>query len=278
MFPTQDPYGPQQYAPAPGQGARSPWIVTAATAVVALALVGGLLSMSGGNDGGGAPIAAPGDMPTARMPSNLPTDFPSMPSFTARPTAPRTATGGAPTTAAPETTKAGGWDTAEGDTDPFTPAEWFPEVGDFSIQKRPYVQLTQDERNCTAAEAPMRSLFADDCIGVIRSLWTTPNKKYVGQLSVISFTDKDAAKSIQNRLSAGQSNGAFVLFITPPSGSGVKFSEQYPTWVGTTTSGHYMVVIEVALTSGAAIDATAKQMYDDLYLVAVDHINAQMWG
>ncbi|MEU8132520.1 hypothetical protein [Streptodolium elevatio] len=277
MFPTQDPYGPQQYAPTPGQGTRSPWIVTAATAVVALALVGGVTSMSGGNDGGTAPVAAPGDAPTGRMPSGLPTDFPSMPSFTARPTGPAAPTGGTPTTGVPETTKSGGWDTAEGDTDPFTTQEWFPDVGDFSIQKRPYVQLAQDERNCTAAESAMRSLFSDDCIGILRSLWTTPNKKYVGQLSVISFTDKASAKSIQNRLSAGQSNGAYVSFITPPSGSGVKFSEQSPTWVGTTTSGHYMIVIEVALSSGGAIDANAKLMYDDLYLVALDHINAQMW-
>ncbi|WP_436776704.1 hypothetical protein [Yinghuangia sp. YIM S09857] len=276
MFPTQDPYGPQQYAPAPGQGTHSPWIVTIATAVVALALVGGLLASSGDGSESGMPVAAPGDMPSARVPSGRPTDHPTMPSFTARPSGPKTPGSRTPT-AAPKTTKAGDWDTAEGDTDPFTTAEWFPAVGDFSIQKRPYVQLAQDERNCTAAEPAMRSLFSDDCIGVIRSLWTTANKKYVGQLSVISLTDKAAAKSIQNRLSAGQSNGAFVQFVTPPSGSGVRFSERYPTWVGTTTAGHYMIVTEVALTNGGAIDATAKQMYDDLYLVAGEHINAQIW-
>lgn len=277
MFPTQDPNAPRHFAPAPGQGRQTPWIVTAATAVVALGLIGGLVSISGGNDGGGtAPIGAPGDMPTVQMPTGRPSGFPSMPSFTDPWDGTKPPTGG-PTTAAPTATK-GNWDTAEGDTDPFTTAEWFPDTGDFSIQERPYVQLAQDERNCTAAEAGMRSLFGDDCIGIIRSLWTDASKKYVGSLSVISFTDKTSAKSIQNRLSAGQSNGAYVQFITPPSGSGVKYSDRSPTWVGTTTSGHYMIVIEVALTSGGAVDARAKEMYNDLYLVAVEHINAQMWG
>ncbi|WTW98605.1 hypothetical protein OG216_37045 [Streptomycetaceae bacterium NBC_01309] len=261
----------QQPAPDRPPG-RNPWLTTGLTAGVAVALVATLMMSSGEGEtvppGGG--VGA--DM-TARPPG-LPTDMPSL-----RPTKPpapggtstRTPSATAPT---PSGTKSD-WNNAKDDTNPFTAAEWFDKTGSHQIQNRPYTQLSQDKRDCTVAEAGMRPLLGSNCIGIIRSLWTNQAKTHVGSLSVVSLDDKAAATKLAERMSSGGSNGQWVLFITPPSGSGVRFSEQYPTWVSPIASGHYMVVIEVARTDGKAIDATAKTMHSDLKLVATQHINAK---
>ncbi|MDI2127210.1 hypothetical protein [Yinghuangia seranimata] len=287
--PYQQPYGGPPYGPPPPGPPRGPWIAVGVAAVLAVVLIVVLVTTSGGKDGkpvafkdpGGAPSLP---MPTFTMPSiGMPT-FPSFPGGSGLPPGPTgrgTAPGGGAPSASPSASPTSNdWDRAADDHRPFTAKEWFPDdLGDFSIQKRPYVQLAQDERPCTAAEDGLRRMFTDNCVGVVRSLWTEPTHTYVGALSVVSLSTKADVVSIGNRLSAGQSNGDYVAFIPPPPGSGVKFSNQSRTWVGTSTTGHYMIVIEIARSDGRdAGDAGTKQMWDDLYLVAVDHVNAQMWG
>ncbi|WP_436778158.1 hypothetical protein [Yinghuangia sp. YIM S09857] len=256
---------------------RSPWITVAATAVAAVLLVGGLVSLSDGGSGtaplgGGPPTLPPGMLPTTAS-TKLPAKNPGAASAT--PTRPsRTSTSTAKSTA-----PTNDWNTASGDKKPFTAAEWFPERGPLTIQGRPYIQHAQDKTTCLAAERGMRSMFGDDCIGIVRSLWSDSAKKYVGALSVVSLTDKRASQSIANRLSAGQSDGQYVAFISPPSGSGVRFSEQYRSWVGSMPSGHYLVIVEIVRSDGGTPDSTAKTMYEDLFLIAKQHISAvTVWG
>lgn len=258
-------HNPNLNPPRPGGGsAGNPWIAVGATAVAAvLAVV--LVVASGGGDAGG-PVGMPdgGGVPTADL--DLPTGVPT-PRGTASP-------GG---TASPTTGDNGSWDSAATDTDPFTPGEWFGMTGATTIQGRPYTQLAQDSQSCQAAEPDLRRLFGSDCLGIVRSLWTDGTKAYVGSLSVVSFTDSVAARRVSDQLFVRGRDGGYVSFITPPSGSGVKFSERTATWVGTITQGHYMVVIEVARADGKAPDTGSEQVYGDLEMVPESHINAQMW-
>lgn len=261
-----------------GPSGRSPWLVTGVTAAVAVALVVGLV-VSWDSDKEGETILPGGAQPTMPgRPGDLPTNIPSL-----RPTKAPTPGGATPRTPGAPSVSASGpksdWNNATGDTNPFTPEEWFDKTGPSEIQSRPYTQLSQDKRDCSVAEAGMRPLLNSICLGIIRSLWTNESKTLVGSLSVVSLVDKPSASTLQDRMASGRSNGQWVQFITPPSGSGVRFSEQYPTWVSPMASGHYMVVIEVARTDGKAIDATAKTMHSDLQLVAQQHINAKtIWG
>lgn len=272
--------GPQPWGGPPGTGAN-PWTLTAIAAVLAVALIS-LLITTGGNGGGSKPAAFTdpgGDGPPLAMPT-LPSGFPTMPSFTDLPTAPGRTSSPGSGTASPSASASGPnpLDRADTDTHPFTAAEWFNKTGDTTIQKRPYTQLAQDERGCAAAESGLRTLLGSDCKGIVRSLWTEPTHTYVGSLSVVSMTDKQSATSLSNRLASDASSGQYVSFITPPSGSGVKFSEQSRTWVGTMVSGHYLIVIEVARTDGKdAGDSGSQTMWKDIKYVAVDHTVAWIW-
>ncbi|NUP32012.1 MAG: hypothetical protein HOV66_19340 [Streptomycetaceae bacterium] len=274
------PSGPQPWGGPPHQGAN-PWTVTAIAAVLAVALISLLIATSGGS-GSSKPAAFTdpgGDGPPTAMPT-LPSGFPTMPSSTGLPTAPGRTNAPGSGTGSPSASASGPnpLDRADTDTHPFTAAEWFHDKGDMTIQKRPYTQLAQDERGCSAAEAGLRSLLGSDCKGIVRSLWTEPTHTYVGSLSVVSMTDKQSAKSVSDRLASGASNGQYVSFITPPSGSGVKFSEQSRTWVGTMVSGHYLIVVEVARSDGkAAGDSGSVTMWNDIRYVAVDHTVAWIW-
>ncbi len=267
-------------APVAASSGRSPWIAAGAVSVVAAVIVGVLIASSGGS--GTNPLGASPGRPT--LPGDLPGLSTGLPTTTS--TKPPTDTGvpsRSGTATSPTTTKStaptNDWNTASADKKPFTTREWFPETGPLTIQGRPYNQLAQDKSTCSAAESGLRSMFGSDCLGIIRSLWTNSAKTHVASLSVISLTDKLAAQSIANRLSAGQSNGQYVAFIQPPSKSGVTFSEQYRTWVGSMPSGHYLVIVEVARSGGSAPDSAAKTVYDDLFLIAQQHINAvTIWG
>ncbi|NUU24546.1 MAG: hypothetical protein HOV68_24020 [Streptomycetaceae bacterium] len=266
-----------QYTPASAPAGRSPWVTTAATGVVAAVVAGLLIATSGSGSGTTSIGDGPPGMPP--LPGDLPTELSTRPptkapTGTAAPTRP-----GAPSSASASPSPTNDWNTASGDKKPFSAAEWFDATGPLTIQGRPYNQLAQDKTACSAAEPGLRSLFGAECLGIIRSLWTDSAKKYAGSMSVVSVTDKRVAQSAANRLSAGGSNGEYVAFIPPPSGSGVRFSEQYRTWVGAMPSGHYLVIVEIARTDGAAPDSGAKTMYDDLFLVAQQHINAvTIWG
>ncbi|MGW0658377.1 hypothetical protein [Streptodolium elevatio] len=247
-----------------GSSNRRPWLAVGGAALAATVLVTVLVTT--GDEDAARDQRPIGASDGARVPGT------SAGKATSGATSP-SGRSGSPTTGA-----SSNWDTAASDTDPFTPARWFGATGETTIQGRPYTHIAQDSRDCQAAEVGMRDLFGTDCIGIVRSLWTDVTKSYVGSVSVVSLTDEAAARSLADRLLAPGRNDVYVSFIQPPSDSGVRFSEQTRTWAGTITSGHYLVVIEVARADGQAPDEGSEQVYGDLERVPVRHIDSHTWN
>ncbi|WP_436777333.1 hypothetical protein [Yinghuangia sp. YIM S09857] len=240
----------------PGVPGRSPWLVTGVTAVVAGGLVVGLLSMSGNS---GTPTGPMGAKPT----------MPTLPDLGGT-----KGTGGkSPAAGAPgKPTGKNDWNSATGDKTVFTAETWFPPTGAQTVESRSYQHLVRRNGSCMAAEPEMRTLMTGTCVKVIQSVWANPGKTHVGALSVVSLTDKPAATALQDKLSDDRSKGQYINFLTPPSSSGVKVPRTGPSWVGTTVSGHYMVIAEVMRVDGAEKDATSREMVNDLTSVAMDYI------
>jgi hypothetical protein len=260
---TQPSQPPTSAMPPSRPSGRSPWVTTGVTGVVAVALAVGLVTMSGSGSSGMPSAGKPPVMPT--LPGLSPDD-PRGPAGgpTGRPTSPRTPTA--------KPTK-NDWNTATGDKTVFTAAEWFPQTGTQRIESSSYDHLAKDDSSCTQIEPGMRLLMTGSCVKVIRSVWTNAAKTHVGALSVVSLTDKSAADNLQRQLTDDKSNNDYVRFIRPPASSGVTVNEQAPSWISMTASGHYVVIAEVARADGKPVDATSRDMVDDLRSVVMSHIN-----
>ncbi|MGW0665195.1 hypothetical protein [Streptodolium elevatio] len=252
-------------APPSRRSGRSPWLVTGITAVVAIGVIGGLLSISGNSGTPTGPMGGKTPIPT--LPGGVGTKFPTgVPSTGAGGKTPATGASGKPT-------GKNDWNNATGDTTVFTADEWFPETGARTVEARSYQHLAKQTGSCTAAEPEMRLLMKGTCIKVIQSVWANSGKTHVGALSVVSLTDKPAATALQDQLSDDRSKGQYVSFLTPPSSSGVRVPASAPSWVSTTVSGHYMVIAEVVRVDGGAKDATSREMVNDLRAVAMEYVD-----
>lgn len=241
----------------PSQGPRrNPWVAVGATAVVAVVIAAGVAASSG--DAGAGPTGGGPGVPT----------LPPGGKYTAVPSLPADGPGRGPTRTPTRTPTAkptkNDWNSATGDTTVFTAAEWFPETGVTTLGGNTYNHLLKRDGSCSAAEPKMRKLMSSTCVKVIQSLWTNSGKTQIGALSVVSLRDKAAADSLQSRLAGDDSDGQYINYLTPPSGSGVSTSKLGPTWVSTTVTGHYLVIAEAGRVDGKPIDADTRAMVNDM--------------
>ncbi|MYS87240.1 hypothetical protein [Embleya scabrispora] len=280
----QQPYGqpyPQQYGqgygtPPPAPPRRRKWLVPAA-AVVALAVIGGgaffLVSRDDGDDKKPAANSSPnpagngGSLPAPQGSTDAPPDEPK--GFQSAPP--------------PNTTDV---DAVSTDKLAFTTDYFFKDTAEFDGRSgAKYRQLAADgtaASDCSkAVTATGSALAANGCVGVLRGSYKDSAGKFVATLSVISVPDKPAAQALRKALDPIPFATSPTGWLKPPASSGITFKDGSEHIAVSTTTGHYVLVIDIGRADGAplkgqgeAVSKAASTVFSDLSFRMTDRIVA----
>ncbi|MEU0931894.1 hypothetical protein [Embleya sp. NPDC005971] len=281
----QQPYGqpyPQQYGqgyggpPPPAPPRRPKWLVPVA-AVAALAVIGGgAFLLVSGDDGDDKKPAANSSPKPVNNGGSLPAPQGSTP-------APADEPKGFQSAPPPNTSDI---DAVSTDKLSFTTDYFFKEAGEFDGRSgAKYRQLAVDgsaAKDCSkAVTATGSALTRNDCLGVLRGSYKDSAGKFVATLSVISVPDKPKAQELRKALDAIPFATSPTAWLTPPASSGITFKDGSEHIAVSTTTGHYVLVIDIGRADGAplkgqgeAVSKAASAVFGDLNYRMTDRIVA----
>ncbi|WP_406296079.1 hypothetical protein OG948_11915 [Embleya sp. NBC_00888] len=279
--PYGQPYPQQQYGqgygqPPPPPSSRRKWLMPV-TAVVALGVIGGgaffFLAKDDGDDKKPAANSSPnpasngGALPAPQGSAGAPTDEPK--GFQSAPP--------------PNTSNI---DAVSTDKLPFTTDYFFKDPAEFDGRSGgKYRQLSADggaAADCSkVVTATGTAITQNGCVGVLRGSYKDSAGKYVATLSVVSVPDKAKAQALKQALDKIPFATSPTAWLAPPASSGVAFKDGSEHIAVTTTTGHYVLVIDIGRADGGPLKGqgeeaskAASAVYSDLTYRMTDRITA----
>ncbi|MFF7244047.1 hypothetical protein ACFZBU_09120 [Embleya sp. NPDC008237] len=261
--PYGQPYPQQQYGqgyggPPPAPPRRPKWLVPAA-AVVALAVIGGGAFLFVSRDDGDDKKPAADSSQNPPKPAD---NGGSLPAPQGSNLAPDDEPKGFQSAPPPNTSDI---DAVSTDKLAFTTDYFFKDGAEFDGRSgAKYRQLAADgsaASDCSkAATATGSALAQNGCVGVLRGSYKDSAGKFVATLSVISVPDKPKAQALRKALDPIPFATSPTGWLKPPASSGITFKDGSEHIAVSTTTGHYVLVIDIGRADGAPLKGQGEEV------------------